>query len=185
MVEPQSGFESSGTDSVALSLERLDDALAKVSGVSALASDARAVHDAAYDLADVIDQLVVHRDAVLDADAEATDLRVRLQELFSANTGSTEVMAALQQALRADDEAALDELWDQIVGSSLDGIDPALAQRVYVVRGHELAFRSRAAELAAAFDDASVVLSDSVSGLLSEARVESSAALVSSVRSFD
>ena len=64
-------------------------------------------------------------------------------------------------------------------------VDPALGQRVYEARTRQLALRSRGSELAAAFDDVSVVLDDSLSVLLAGAQVESSAALESSVRSFD
>ncbi len=184
LVEPGSGSEYVQTGSVDESLERLETALATVGGVQALAPHVSAVQDAAYGLAEVIDELAVHRDVVLDANAAEADLRARLGEI-SGDPGSAEVAAVLGLTLRADDEKILQDLWDKFAGLTRNDVDTALGERVYVVRGQQLALRSRSKELAMAFDEASAVLDGSVSGLLAGARTESSSALESSVRSFD
>ena len=184
LVEPDSGSEYMQTGAVDESLERLETALATVGGIPALAPHVSAAQDAAYGLADVIDELAVHRDAVLDANAAEADLRARLGEI-SGDPGSAEVAAVLGLTLRADDENLLQDLWDKFAGLTRDDVDTALGERVYVVRGQQLVLRSRSRELAVAFDEASAVLDGSVSDLLAGARTESSAALESSVRSFD
>ena len=184
LVEPGSGSEYWQTGSVDESLERLETALATVGGVQALAPHVSAVQDAAYGLAEVIDELAVHRDVVLDANAAEAALRARLGEI-SGDPGSAEVAAVLGLTLRADDEKILQDLWDKFAGLTRNDVDTALGERVYVVRGQQLALRSRSRELAMAFDEASAVLDGSVSGLLAGARTESSSALESSVRSFD
>ena len=184
LVEPGSGSEYVQTGSVDESLERLETALATVGGVQTLAPHVSAVQDAAYGLAEVIDELAVHRDVVLDANAAEADLRARLGEI-SGDPGSAEVAAVLGLTLRADDEKILQDLWDKFAGLTRNDVDTALGEQVYVVRGQQLALRSRSRELAMAFDEASAVLDGSVSGLLAGARTESSSALESSVRSFD
>ena len=65
------------------------------------------------------------------------------------------------------------------------GVDTSLGEEVYVARGQQLALLSRDRELAVAFDGAGASLTNSVSGLVVGAQVESSAALESSARSFD
>ena len=79
LAEPDSGFGGLDSDSLVESLERLESALGEASGVPALASGARRVDDAAHDLAAVIDDLALNRDALLGAGAAATGLRVRLE----------------------------------------------------------------------------------------------------------
>ena len=184
LVETGSGFEYSQANSTAVSLERIDEALNRVGGVPSLESDATAVQDAAYDLADVIDELVVYRDGVSSANAKFADLLARLERL-AADPGSTEVAAMLGRMTRAEDEAALDRLWDEFARLPAAGVDPTLGQQTYVARGQQLALRARANELAADFDGASTALDDSLDVLLTGARAESSATLESSVRSFD
>ena len=184
LADPASGSEDLETGSVDESLQRLEAALAVVGSAPSLASQVSAVQDAAYDLADVIDELVVHRDAVVDANAAASDVRFRLEEL-SGDSGAAEALSVFQQTLLADDEAELQRLWDEIAGLSATGVDTGPGEQAYVARGQQLALRSRASELAAALDGANVVLNGSVSGLLSATRIESSVALESSVRSFD
>ena len=184
LVEAGSGFEYSQADSTAVYLERIDEALNRVGGVPSLESDATAVQDAAYDLADVIDELVVYRDGVSSANAEFADLLARLEGL-AADPAAVEVVAMLGRMLRADDEAALDLLWDEFARLPTAGVDSTLGQQTYVARGQQLALRSRANELAVDFDGAAATLDESLSVLLAGARAESSATLESSVRSFD
>ena len=190
LVGPDAGFENLQTDSVVASLERLETALGDVSSVEALASDARVVQDAAYDLAAVIDDLAVNRDALLDADSTAADLRARLERLSSNGGSSDAALSVLARMLLADDEAVLQRLWDEFALLYAAGLDPAAGslgdgQGVFAVRGQQLALLARATDLAVDFSDASAVLEDSVSDLLATSRAQSSDALRLAVRSFD
>ena len=184
LVEARAGFDPAQAGSTAASLKRIDDALARPLGLPVLAPDATAVRDAAYDLADVVDEMVVYRSSQSDANVETEALRDFIEE-FSVGGGSAEVAAALARLLRAEDEATLDRLWDEFARLPAAGLDPALGQRVYVARGQDLALRARANELAADFAAASTALDGSLAVLLDGARAESSATLESSVRSFD
>ena len=190
LVEPGSGFQNSQADSVVESLERLEKALSEVSGVQALSSDASEVNDAAHDLAEVIDNLALNRDALVDANAAAADLRVRLGEL-SSNAGSSEAaLLVLEQALAANDGVVLERLWDEFAALYASGVDPALAslageQGVFAVRGLQLALRANLMDLTVTFNDSSAALQDSVSGLLAASRAQASDSLGHAVGTFD
>ena len=195
LAEPESGLggldADSPVESLVESLGRLEIALGEVSGVLALASDARGVGDAAHDLAVVIDNLALNRDALLGAGAAAAGLGVRLEGLSHLG-GSSDAAAllVLRRALQADDEVALELLWDEFSTLHLAGIDPAVAafgddQGIFAVRGQQLALWANIAKLASTFDAASVTLEDSVSGLLVASRSHSSEVLGSAVSSFD
>ena len=190
LAAPESGFVGFRPDSVAESLDRLASALGAVSGVQALASDARAVNDAAHDLAVVIDNLAVNREALSDANAAAADLRTRLAGLSPDDESSVAALSVLKQALQAADEAVLEQLWDEYAKLHAAGVDPAVAalagdQGVFTVRGQQLALWASVANLTAAFDDATVSLDDSVSGLLASSRAQSADTLGLAVSSFD
>ena len=195
LAEPESGLggldADSPVESLVESLGRLEIALGEVSGVPALASDARGVGDAAHDLAVVIDNLALNRDALLGAGAAAAGLGVRLEGLSHLG-GSSDAAAllVLRRALQADDEVALERLWDEFSTLHLAGIDPAVAafgddQGVFAVRGQQLALWANIAKLVSTFDAASVTLDDSVSDLLVASRSHSSEVLGSAVSSFD
>ena len=190
LAEPESGFGGLDPDSLVESLGRLESALGDAGGVPALASDARGVDDAAHDLAAVIDDLALNRDALLDAGAAAAGLRLRLEGLSHFGGSSGAALSVLRQALQADDEVALERLWDEFSVLHSAGIDPAVAsfgddQGVFAVRGQQLALWANIAKLAPTFDAASVALDDSVSVLLAASRSHSSETLGSVVSSFD
>ena len=140
-------------ESLVESLGRLESALGVVSGVPALALDARGVGDAAHDLAAVIDNLALNRDALLGAGAAAAALRVRLEGLSHLGGSSdAAALSVLRRALQADDEVALERLWDEFSILHLAGIDPAVAafgddQGVFAVRGQQLALWANIAKL--------------------------------------
>ena len=118
LAEPESGFGVLDADfpveSLVESLGRLESALGVVSGVPALALDARGVGDAAHDLAAVIDNLALNRDALLGAGASAASLRVRLEGLSHLGGSSdAAALSVLRRALQADDEVVLERLWDE------------------------------------------------------------------------
>ena len=190
LAEPESGFGGLDSDSLVESLGRLESALGDAGGVPALAPDARGVGDAAHDLAAVIDNLALNRDALLGAGAAASGLRVRLEELSNFGGPSGAALSVLRQALQADDEVALERLWDEFSILHSAGIDPAVAsfgddQGVFAVRGQQLALWAKISKLAPTFDAASLALDDSVSVLLVASRSHSSEALGSVVSSFD
>ena len=190
LAEPESGLQASQTDSVVESLERLEKALSEVSGVRALASDASAVNDAAHDLAEVIDNLALNRDALIDANAAAADLRVRLGGLSSGAGPSEAALPVLEQALAANDEVVLERLWDEFAILYEAGVDPAVASfagedGVFAVRGLQLALRANIMDLTVTFNDSSATLQDSVSGLLTASRAQASDTLGLAVGTFD
>ena len=190
VAEPEFGLEGFQEGSVVESLERLEKALSEVSGVQALESDANSVNDAAHDLAGVIDNLALNRDALVNANAAAADLRVRLGELSSGAGPSEAALPVLERALAADDEVGLELLWDEYAALYASGVDPALASLageggVFAVRGQQLALRANIVDLAVAFDESSVALQDSVSGLLEASRAQASDSLGQAVGTFD
>ncbi len=190
LAEPGIDFPDLRADSVTESLKRLEDALAKVSGVPALEQGAQVAYDAAYDLAEVIDDLEVQRRAVLDANAAAASLQTRLKGLLADSGLADRALSVLLRALLADDEAALQGLWNEFAAISAGGVDPVVGamgggQGVFTVRGQQLALQARVGELSAVFDDSSRALAEAASALLTGARVESTGTLDSAVESFD
>ncbi len=190
LVEPDSGFEDLQSGSVTESLERLEDALNAVGSVPALEPGASAAYDAAYDLAEVIDELGVQRNAVLDANAATASLQNRMKELLADSGLSDKALSVLLRALLADDEAALQGLWNEFAALSASGVDPVVGalgggEGVFAVRGQQLALQARIRELSAALDASSRVLEEAVSALLAGSRLESAGTLDSAGRSFD
>ena len=190
LAEPESGFENLERDSVTASLERLEAALNDVGSVPALEPGTSVAYDAAYDLAEVIDELEVQRSAVLEANAAAASLQTRLKGLLADSGLSDRALSVLLRALLADDEAALQGLWNEFAAVSAGGVDPVVGamgggQGVFAVRGQQLALQARIGELSADFDGSSRALEEAASALLTGARLESAGALDSSVESFD
>ena len=190
LVESESGSEDLQRGTVNENLKRLEDSLATVSGVPALEPGANAVYDAAYDLAQVIDEIEVQRAALADTDAAAARLWSRLNILLDDSGLSDKPLSVLVRASQADDAGALESLWNEFAAVSSDGVDPALGalsggQGVFWARGQQLAVQARIRELSATLDDSSLVLEESASALLSASRLESSGALDSAVESFD
>ena len=187
---PESGFEGFQPGSVAESLERLASALGAVSGVRALASDARAVNDAAHELAIVIDNLAVSREALSQASSAAADLRARLAGVSPDDESSVMALSVLRQALLAADETVLEQLWDEYAKLHAAGVDPAVAalagdQGAFAVRGQQLALWANVANLTTSFADASAALDGSVSSLLAASRAQSADTLGLAGSSFD
>ena len=191
LVAPESGFEATQTDSVAGSLERLENALGEVSGVQVLAADAQEVQGVAHELAGFIDDIALSRRALSEANAAAVDLRSRLQEVSADAGASGPALVVLYRALSAHDQPALDGLWDEFVTLSAAGGESTLRglgggdRGVFAVRGQQLALQARIAELAVDLNDSSVGLENTVSRLVDGAGRESAAALESTVGSFD
>ena len=184
--DPATASVESSAEAVEAVLGRLETELAAVGAVPALSEDAQGVYDAAVDLAELVDHIALNRDALSEANTVASELRSRV-EAASASAGANQAaLAVLSRAFLASDEPELDRMWDAFAGLSVTGgVDTSLGEEVYVARGQQLALLSRDRELAVAFDGAGASLTNSVSGLVVGAQVESSAALESSARSFD
>ena len=190
LAESGLGTQQFQSDSVAESLERLDTALSTVSGVPTLAQNAQAVNDSAYDLVEVIDSLALLRSDLTAVSQTADVYQLRLATIVSDVGESQAAVSVLQRALRADDEAALQGLWDEFASLYATGIDPAVAslgegEGVFYVRGQQLALRGNITDLAVSFEQQSVDLENSVSGLLDASRTHSSGRLDQAVGSFD
>ena len=184
--DPATASVESSAEAVEAVLGRLETELTAVGAVPALSEDAQGVYDAAVDLAELVDHIALNRDALSEANTVASELRSRV-EAASASAGANQAaLAVLSRAFLASDEPELDRMWDEFAGLSVTGgVNTSLGEEVYVARGQQLALLSRDRELAVAFDGASASLTNSVSGLVVGAQVESSAALESSARSFD
>ena len=190
VADVKSGFQRQDTDALVRSLARLDDALNNVSGVPALATDALAVSDAAYDLAEVIDNLVLTRDALLTANDLALDYRLRLATTSSDIGESEAALSVLRQALQAQDDPSLQGMLEKFLSIHATGIDPAVSSLgegagVFYIRGQQLVLESNIRELAASFDESSASLESSVTSLLTASSAHSSEALGLAVSSFD
>ena len=190
VADAESGFQRQNTDALVRSLERLDAALNNVSGVPALATDAQAVSDAAYDLGEIIDNLVVLRGAILSSNQVADAYGLRLATTSSDIGESDAALAVLRQVPQAEDDATLQGLWAEFSRIHATGIDPAVSslaegEGIFYLRGQQLALEANTRELAASFEESSAALESSVTALLTASGEHSSEALGLAVSSFD
>ena len=168
-------------ESVNDTLERLDAELARASLVPDLAADALEVQGLAYELAAVIDNLSITRAAASGAENTSAQLRSRL-----ADDRGSENVSILEDALLAQDQAELDDLWQQFsTGPSLDAGIAELGKEVYEARSLQLALAGKTSELASGLHLTAQALGEASSGLLVKARANSSETLESSVSRFD
>ena len=188
--EPQSGFQSLVRGTVVESLERIESALDVVNGVPELSPDAQAVSDAAYDLADAIDNLGRSREALISTNQVAADYRLILATARS-NVGESEAaLSVLRQVLEAESETELQGLWDEFTRLHAAGIDPTVAslgegEGIFYVRGLQLALTANVRDLTASFGASSAALENAVASLLAAARAHSAESLGQAVSSFD
>ena len=190
LIAAESGFQGSEQEAVAESLERLETALNRVRSVPELAPLTPAVSDAAYDLAEVMDSLAFNRNELQTANESAADYRSRLTAASSDIGESEAALSALRQALQAEDDEALQGLWDEFSNLNAAGIDPVVAslgegEGVFYVRGWQLALEANIDSLAESFDTSSVTLTNSVSDMLEASGSHSSESLRVAVSSFD
>ena len=190
VADAESGFQRQDADALVRSLQRLETALESVSGVPALAIDAQAVSDAAYDLAEVIDNLVLTREAVLTANDLALDYRLRLATTSSDIGESEAALSVLRQALQAQDDPSLQGMLEKFLSIHATGIDPAVSSLgegagVFYIRGQQLVLETNIRELAGSFEESSAALESSVTSLLTASSAHSSEALGLAVSSFD
>ena len=189
--DPETDINGQQSDSVADTLNRLENELTIVGGVPTLVTDAEEVHDAAFDLAGVIDELEINRDALLEANSAAAEIQSRLINVQLESGADARAYGLLGRALSAADQERLDGIWDEFVGASTAGVAQELADLAggdsgaFAVRGRQLLIETRIQELASSFDATSELLDDAVSDLVSNASAESSANLDSAGQSFD
>ena len=190
LVAAESGLQGSESEAVAGSLARLETALIQVRSVPELAPLTASVNDAAFDLAEVIDELTLNRDELQIANEAAADYRSRLTATTSDIGESEAALSALRQALQAEDDGALQGLWEEFSNLNAAGIDPEVAslgegEGVFYVRGWQLALEANIDSLAESFDTSSVTLTNSVSDMLEASGAHSSESLGLAVSSFD
>ncbi len=190
VADAESGFHRQNGQDLSTTLGRLEAALNRVSGVPALANDAQSVSDAAYNLAGVIDDLVIARDALLATDASAQEVRLQLAAMSSDVGESETALSVLRQALEAREEAELDSAFDEFSEIHATGIDPEVSALgggtgVFYIRGQQLVLTQNIRDLAVSFDRSSEGLQSSVTALLGASGAESSEALGLAISSFD
>ena len=190
MAEPGVGIQDFQTESVTDSLERLRSALDVVGSVPSLTEDAQSVNDSAKELAEVIDNLAVNRDALLVANNDAADLRLRASNISPDSSESRSALSVVQRLWLANNEAERQELWDQFAILAVAGGDPEVASLgedtgAFYVRGQQLVLTTRLQSLTEDFDRSSADLGESVSGLLAASQAHSSDNLALAVSSFD
>ena len=171
-------------------LRRLEGHLAQVNSVPSLESHSEAVYDGAYDLADVMSSLSLNRDATRQADADAAQVRARLDAVAVSDQPSASAAEVLRQALQSEDEAELERLWSELEALAGSGADPAVldfaeGDGVFFVRRQQLALREQGSEFASAFEQSDAALQGALATLLDEARSESSGTLDAALASFD
>ncbi len=185
------GAEDLPEGSVDQSLADLEAALAGATTLPALQTDAQAVQDAAYDLAEVIDTISANSVAAQEADLDAASLRQDLSSLPTGTETSGEGVRVLEQALRAGDEEALDALWEDFKALTAGGLEQRIVslgggdRGVFAVRRQQLALQEREQGLVADFGSSSAVLEESTATLLDGARSHNTATLRMTVESFD
>ena len=172
------------------SIARIEGALARPSGVPALAEDAIAVQDSAYGVANSIDALSLNRAALLQTNEEVAVLREQMAAIPADSETSTEGLRLLGRVLRAESQAELGGMWDEVTALSQRGLEAPIAevgggQGVFAVRGQQLALLDQRQDLASSFEGASVVLGNASATLLEGARTHSSETLGLAVQSFD
>ena len=116
--------------------------------------------DAAVDLVEVVDNVALNRNALLEANAVASELRSRVEAASTDSGANHAALSALSRMFLASDEQELDGLWDVFAAQSVSGgIDTSLGEEIYIARGQQLALLARSGELALAFDGADATLS--------------------------
>ena len=182
-----SEFRSEAVDETIGSLEA---ALTTTSTVQALTADAQAVQAAGYGVAEAIDGLALNLANRTQAAESVAVLRQRMSAIPADTGSSVAALRLLGQALRAEDQAALDGMWEEFTALSQSGLVEPIAdvgggQGVFATRGQQLALIDQNQDLAASFNAAAATLEASAAVLLEGARQHSSETLGLAVESFD
>ena len=189
-LEVLSGSGNADSDSVGQAISRLEETLTLPSGLQPLASDAQAVQDAAYGVADSIDALLLNQAAAQQAGQTVAALHQRISEIPANTETSTAGLRLLGAVLRAEDNVALDGMWDEFTALGQRGleqpvIDAGGGDGAFAVRRQQLLLMEQRQELSASFYQASAALEAASATLLEGARAESSGTLSQALESFD
>ena len=188
VARPDSEFQGVDTEAISTTLTRLDTALDSIHPVPNLTQPAQSVSDTAYDLVGTIDDVIVNREELRTANADAAGHRARLASVGVDARGASSAIPVLQQALQAGEEASLDALWAQFTAVNDAGLDAGVAslgEDVFEARGRQLALEANLRHLALYFDALRVALEESVSSLIAASSLHSSDSLDMAVGSFD
>ena len=175
-------------------LDELDAVLQAPALIDTAAEEAQAVQDAAYDLAEVTDTLVLTRDAVAEASAAASGFWARIDEVSVDSAASAQSLSVLRQALLADNETDLRRLLDEFGALRAEGISPEITQLAEGQRNEEglfdaqfrlIVLRTKSVELSHSLNETSSGMERAVSELLSNANAQSISDINSTVISFD
>ena len=190
VADSDSGFQREDADALARALDRLDAALNEASGIPELVNDAQKVSDAAYDLTEVIDKLVVLKSTLNSTNQIADSYGERLAGASSDIGESEAALVVLRQVLQADDHAAVEDLWEEFSSIHGTGIDPQVSslaegEGVFYLRGQQLVLETNIRGLAGSFVESSTDLDNAVTNLLEASGEQSSEALGLAISSFD
>lgn len=187
----QDGFKSSEIDEA---LNELDAALMAPPLVDTASVEAQAVQEAAYDLAEAIDALVIAEDTAAEANTAAAVYWKRIDEASAEDAASARALSTMRQTLLSDNEPDLQLLWDDFTDLRAAGIPTEIAllaegqgndEGVFEAQFRLIALRERVAELTASLNQASAEMEREVSTLLSNANAQSASDISSAVNSFD
>ena len=127
-MELLSGTAEVGNGEVGASVARLQEALALPNGVPVLAENATKVDNAAYGVADSIDALILNHNAMLQADAALAGVRQRMAAIPADSATSVGGLRLLGRALRAENDAALDEMQEEFKDLALSGLEAPIVE---------------------------------------------------------
>lgn len=181
-------------DEIGDALNELDAALQSPPLIDTAADEALAVQDAAYDLAEVTDALVLTGESVTEASADVSAFWVRLDRAVPDSGASAQALSTLRQALFTDNEPELRRLWDDFVALRAEGIAPEIAQLaegqgneegVFDAQFRLIALRAKYMELSHSLNETSSGMERAVSEMLSTVNAQSISDISSTVISFD
>ena len=124
------------------------------------------------------------------AEAAVADLRLEMSAIPANTETSVAGLRLLGRALRAEDTAAWEAMWEEFTALSQSGLEATIielggGQGVFAVRRQQLVLMDQNQDLSASFAQAGAALEVSAATLLDGARVHSSETLGLAVESFD
>ena len=188
VARPDSDFGVLEGEAVAIALERLNAALDGVHGIPNIVPIAQWVSDAAYDLVEVIDNLVVNQGELQIVNEDAAGYQARLAAASTDIGGAEAALPVLQRVLQAENEGELDGLWNEFLvlpAARTDQVVADLGEEAFYIRGRQVALEAKNRDLTLSFDASRVALDDQVSSLLAAASAYSRESLDQAVGSFD
>ena len=176
--------------SVTEALAGLDDALARVGGITALNPVSGELRSSVYDMAGVVDGLQVALDARDDADIESFAYREMLLGMAADDENSAEALALMREAFLVSESDSLGMLWDRFVVLSGVGIDERVfgigdGEGLFWVRSRFLVADERVVELEPRYRELDLEISRVSIALIDSARVEGGLVLDAAVSTFD